>query len=86
VLVSFDEGRIDDGCLTVGLLRKTLQNPVEHLELVPTGELHVDGLPWTEALGKIAPGNAGLGDVKHRVHECAIGQLSWSTAATAFPW
>jgi len=84
VLVSLDVGRIDDGCFAVGALSEPLQNSVEHLELVPAREFHMDGLPWTEALGKIAPRNAGLGDVKYCVHEGAIGELGWASAATAF--
>jgi hypothetical protein len=84
VLVSFDVGRIDDGRFAVGPLGETLQNSVEHLELVPAREFHMDGLPGAETLGKIAPRNAGLGDVKYRVHEGAIGELGWASAATAF--
>jgi hypothetical protein len=84
VLVSFDVGRIDDGCLAVGVLSEALQNSVEHLELVPARELRMDGLPGAEALGKISPRNARLGDVKYCVHERAIGELGWPSAATAF--
>jgi hypothetical protein len=83
VLVSFDVGRVDHDGFIVGPSSKELENPLENLELVPTRELHVDGLPGTEALGKIAPGCARLGDVKDRVHERAIGQLGGSATATA---
>lgn len=81
--MSFDVGRIDDDCFAVGLLGEPVQDSIEHLELVPTREFHVDGLPGTEALGKIAPRSTGLGDVKYRVHEGSIRELGWTPATTA---
>lgn len=67
----------------VGVLREELQDAVEDLELVPAGELGVNRLPWAETLGKIPPRSTGLGDVEHRVHEGAIGQLGRTRLATA---
>ena len=70
--MSLDVGRIDDGCFAVGALSEPLQNSVEHLELVPAREFHMDGLPWTEALGKIAPGNPGSISVQNGFDEQSI--------------
>jgi hypothetical protein len=83
VLVSFDVGRIDDGRFAVSRLGEPLQDLVEHLQLIPTREFHVDRLPGTEALRKIAPRSTRFGDVKYRIHEGAIGKLRWPPTTTA---
>lgn len=44
---------------------------VEDRVLLPGGEVPVDGLPRSEVVGQITPGNSGPVDVEDRVHDPA---------------
>jgi hypothetical protein len=78
--------RVGNRGFVVGVTGKELQHSVKDLQLVPARELGVNRLPGAEALGKISPGDARLGDVKHRIHEDAVGHLRRPRSAPSLCW
>jgi hypothetical protein len=81
-----DVSRIGHGRFVVSVDGKDLQNLVEHLAGIPTGELGVNRLPRAEALGQIAPRYARLGDVEDSVDEQPVGELGWTCFSAALGW
>jgi hypothetical protein len=79
-------GTVDHVRLVVGILGELGQNSFEDASLVPPSEARVDGLPWTETFGEIAPGNAGLRDVEKGVQEDPIGKNRRPAGFPLFSW
>jgi hypothetical protein len=69
-----------------GALFELVEDLLEDLLAIPACELVVNGVPWTESLRQVSPRNARLGDVEDRVHENAVGQVSWPSTPTCFGW
>jgi hypothetical protein len=67
----------------VGVERKELQDSVEDLQCVPARKLGMDRFPRAEAFGKVSPRDPCFGDVKDRVHECAVGNLCGSRSTSS---
>ena len=82
----FGVGAVRHVRLVVGVLRKFIENALEHAQLVPPAESRVDRLPRAESLRQVAPLHPRLGDVENRVHEEAIRQLAWTAAPPSLAW
>jgi hypothetical protein len=59
MLVSPNNGCVDHHVLVVGTTGQQLENTLENPALRPSVEALVDNVPVAEALGKVAPRNAG---------------------------
>ncbi len=69
MLVSPNNGCVDHHVLVVVITGQQLENTLENPALRPPVEALVDDVPVAEALGKIAPRNAGSKSVDNRVNK-----------------
>src|SRR5438093_13753443 len=81
MLVGADDARIQNQPFQVGVLQLA-KNPLPDSFARPTIKPSPDGVPFAEALWKIAPGSTGLRNPKNRVNEKSV--VGSSHAGVAF--
>jgi len=69
VLVRSHDGRVDHGVLVVRVLGQGLENTLPHTAAAPSHMAQMHDAKIAEALGQVAPGNAGAVAIEHRIDE-----------------
>ena len=72
ILMSADDGAIDDGAGLIDLDLQLLEDRGPVAGARPVGEAVVDRLPRAEPLRQISPGHAGLGSIQYGFNEQSI--------------
>lgn len=83
VLMRSNDGRVDDAAVLVHL---DLERPEYLLPMAqprPVAKAVVNGLPWPEALWKVAPCDACAGAVDDRIYKRAIAESGCRTSLLA---
>lgn len=72
MLVSADNGGVDDEILEVWIVRHSLEHPPPYAFAAPTTEPSEHAVPFAKRLGKITPRRACAYDPQNALHEHAI--------------
>ncbi len=72
MLMGADDGGVDHHVFIIVISRQHLEDTFENVAFAPPPEAPVRVLPIAEALGKIAPGNAGAIAIQNRLDKAPV--------------